>query len=83
MKSAPQSTSLHYSLRSIRSGCTTRTGWVGWCSIVIISGGRNEQQVMQIARQFCAEAARHMRDRRLDTEATVEAVLRLASFDRK
>ena len=41
----------------------------------------DEQQAMQIARTFCATAARHMRDRRLDTEATVEAVLRLASFE--
>ena len=41
----------------------------------------DEQQAMQIARLFCATAARAMRDRRLDTEATVEAVLRLASFE--
>lgn len=40
----------------------------------------DEQQAMQIARQFCHEAARYRRDRRLDTEATVEAVMRLASF---
>ena len=41
----------------------------------------DERQAMQIARQFCAEAGLHMRDRRLDTEATVETVLRLAAFE--
>ncbi len=41
----------------------------------------DEQQALQIARQFCHEAARYRRDRRLDTEATVDAVLRLASFE--
>ena len=41
----------------------------------------DEQQALQIARQFCHEAARYRRDRRLDTEATVETLLRLASFE--
>jgi len=41
----------------------------------------DEQAALQIARTFCAAAAKQMRDRRLDAEATVEAVLRLASFE--
>ena len=41
----------------------------------------DEQAALQIARTFCAAAAKHMRDRRLDSEATVEAVMRLASFE--
>ncbi len=41
----------------------------------------DEQQAFQIARQFCVEAARYRRDRRLDNESTVEAVLRLSSFE--
>ena len=41
----------------------------------------DEEQAMQVCRTFCAAAARQMRDRRLDTEATVEAVMRLASFE--
>ena len=41
----------------------------------------DEQAALQICRTFCTTAARHMRDRRLDSEAAVEAVLRLASFE--
>ncbi len=41
----------------------------------------DEEQAMQVCRMFCAAAAKQMRDRKLDTEATVEAVMRLASFE--
>ena len=41
----------------------------------------DEQRAFRIARQFCHEAARFRRDRRLDSEATVKAVMRLASFE--
>ena len=41
----------------------------------------DELLVTQVARLLCAEAAKYRRDRRLDSEATVETVLRLASFE--
>ena len=41
----------------------------------------DEEAALQVARTFCATAAKHMRDRRLDSEATVEAVLRLSAFE--
>jgi len=60
---------LHY---SARLGWLVRDGDIWW---------PDEQQLRQICRMFCAAAARQLRDRRLDTEATVEAVMRLASFE--
>ena len=41
----------------------------------------DEEQAMQVCRTFCAAAARQMRDRRMDSEATAEAVLRLSAFE--
>ena len=41
----------------------------------------NEEAALQTARTFCLAAARQLRDRRLGSEATVETVMRLASFE--
>ena len=57
---------------SARLGWLVRDGNIWW---------PDEQQATQICRIFCSAAARQLRDRRLDSEATVETVLRLASFE--
>lgn len=41
---------------------------------------QDKPQAKQIARQLCYEASRRLHWPQLDTEATVETVLRLASF---
>ena len=60
---------LHY---SARLGWLVRDGDIWW---------PDEQQATQICRMFCSAAARQLRDQRLGSEATVETVLRLASFE--
>ena len=82
MESAPKSKSPASSQKFTRAACATRPGWAGWCVTPIISGAPDELLVTQVARLLCAEAAKYQhRDRRLDSEATVETVLRLASFE--
>lgn len=54
---------------------------LGWCVRDGDVWRPDEEVALQICRTFCATAARHMRDRRMDSEATVEAVLRLSAFE--